>query len=1206
MKKIFILTVLFFAAILQTLSAQYLQFVENKGQWDTSVRYKTDFKGGALILRPSGYRVVLHDKEDMKQIAAWFSAHTDSTKNKKTANKLSKFILHSHAYEIDFLNANSNAAAEPDKPLGIYNNYFIGSDSSKWKTGCRVFNGVTYRNVYKNVDIRYYSDNGNLKYDIIVKPGADLSKIAMRFKGLSGMALNKFGNLEMKTTVGDVYQSIPLSYQVVNNLKTKVKVAFELEGNTVRFKPAKYDKTATLIIDPTEIFSTFVGSLSDNWGYTATYDNEGNFYAGGIAFDAGYDPRNVGGYDQTYNGGDNSEGAGPYDMAIIKFNPRGTLALFATYLGGSGDEQPHSLIVDRSGNLVISGRTTSANFPATAAAFGAGGSFDIVLAKLSADGRSLLAARKFGGTGSDGVNISPKYIIRDQSITTRRNYGDDARSEVIIDNANNIYLASCTRSSDFTTTANAFKKQLGGEQDGVFIKASPDLNNIYNCSLLGGNKDDAAFVLTINDVTGNIYVAGGTNSTDFAVRATNAPQGIVHNSYQGGQVDGFITAISADANTLLKTCYIGTDGNDMVYGIQTDKFGFPYITGTTSRAFPVYQSPFNANNNQVNGKQFITKLNTDLTRVIYSANFGRGANVPDISPTAFLVDVCGNAYVSGWGGTTNHGYNPGQSTSGLSVTPDALQPQSDGNDFYFFVLEKEASSQLYGSFFGTLDPAGAPDHVDGGTSRFDNRGVIYQGVCANCGKGGTFPTTTGSWSPGNPAQTGNMCNEAAVKIAFELSGIISSIRPSINGVYYDSSGCVPLTVDFTDTLALGKQYKWNFGDGSPQITTTVPTTSHTYNNVGNYRVMLISIDSASCNVSDTSYITIRVRDNIAQLGLQVAKLPPCESFNYQFTNTSVPAPVGFMDNAFTWDFGDGTVITSNARTLTHQYAASGTYNVRLYFSDTNYCNSPDSVIYQLRVASVLTAAFTTPPSGCTPYEAVFTNTSIGGQNFTWDFGDGSASTEVSPTHLYDNPGTYTVKLTATDNSTCNPADDTSIIVTVYEGPTASFIYSPTVPRENTPYQFTNTSIGATNYKWLFGDGDSLLTTSALPVTHIYTASGNYNVCLIAFNQQGCTDTVCQPVTAIITPVVDVPNAFSPNGDGVNDVIYVQGYAVSKMSWRIYNRWGQLLFTSSNVSTGWDGRYKGAMQPQEVYVYTLSIEFTDGTKTNRKGDITLLR
>ncbi|MEO8712121.1 MAG: SBBP repeat-containing protein, partial [Parafilimonas sp.] len=654
MKQKLILIILLLGGIVQNLSAQYLQFVENKGQWDKSVKFKTDFKGGALFLKPSGYKVILHNKDDLKAISDYFGAHLDSAEAKKAVKGIRKLVLHSHAYEINFLNADSNADIIPDKPLSLYNNYFIGSDSSKWRTGCKIFNGITYKNVYKNVDIRYYSDNGNLKYDLIINPGADISKIAMQFNGLDGLLLNKYGNLTMKTSVGDIYQSIPSSYQIIKNLKAKVKARFQVsENNTVRFKLDNYDKTKTLIIDPTEIFSSFVGSISDDWGYTATYDNAGNFYAGGIVFDNGFDSRHVGGYDDTYNGGDGSEGSGiACDISIMKFNATGNLALYATYLGGSGDEQPHSLIVDSRGNLVIAGRTTSSDFPTTIGNYGPGGGFDIFLAKLSEDGSTLLASRKFGGTGSDGVNIAPKYVTEGIS-TTRRNYGDDARSEVLTDYLDNVYLASCTQSGDFPTSPNAFKTKISGNQDGVFIKVSTDLSTVDMCTLLGGKGNDAAFVLSISNATGNIYVAGGTNSTDMASNASNAPQGIIHNSYQGGDVDGFVTEISADMTTLIKTCYIGTGGNDMVYGIQTDKFGFPYIMGTTTQSFPVYKSAFNAGGNQANGKQFISKLDPDLTQVIYSANFGKGSGIPDISPTAFLVDVCGNVYVSGWGGSAN-------------------------------------------------------------------------------------------------------------------------------------------------------------------------------------------------------------------------------------------------------------------------------------------------------------------------------------------------------------------------------------------------------------------------------------------------------------------------------------------------------------------------------------------------------------------------
>jgi gliding motility-associated-like protein len=112
--------------------------------------------------------------------------------------------------------------------------------------------------------------------------------------------------------------------------------------------------------------------------------------------------------------------------------------------------------------------------------------------------------------------------------------------------------------------------------------------------------------------------------------------------------------------------------------------------------------------------------------------------------------------------------------------------------------------------------------------------------------------------------------------------------------------------------------------------------------------------------------------------------------------------------------------------------------------------------------------------------------------------------------------------------------------------------------------------------------------------------------LIAFNSLGCSDTVCQPISARVIPLLDIPNAFTPNGDGVNDQVLVRGFGIVKMNFRIYNRWGQLVFQSGDQATGWDGKYKGALQPMDAYAYILDVEFTDGSRTTKKGDITLIR
>jgi gliding motility-associated-like protein len=794
----------------------------------------------------------------------------------------------------------------------------------------------------------------------------------------------------------------------------------------------------------------------------------------------------------------------------------------------------------------------------------------------------------------------------------RPNYGDDARSEVIVDDNDNIYLAAQTRSSNFLTTANAFQKTFGGVQDGVVLKLSPDVSNVLFSSFLGGKTEDAAFVLALHPQNNNIYVAGATTSTDFPGVNNGA---VMQNTFAGGVSDGFVSIISNDGSTLVKSSYFGTNAEDLIFGIQIDKFGFPYIMGTTDRGtWPVINAAFS----QAGGRHFISKLNADLNTWQYSTVFGPPNNiVPSISPTAFLVDRCENVYVSGWGGgidITAGYHNAG--TRDLTTTPDAEVPNTigrDGADFYFFVLKKNAASQLYGSMFGQT--GGLGDHVDGGTSRFDKQGIIYQAICANCGGSSgspfqvVFPTTAGAWASSNGALQGRGCNLAAIKIAFNLAGIGTSIRASIEGVV-KKSGCIPLQVDFRDTIALAKKYIWHFGDNTADVTTTTPTVSHTYTAIGDYLVRLVAIDSGTCNVADTAYITIRARNDRAVLGFDYLKLtPPCTALNYQFTNTST-ATRPFTDTSFIWNMGDNTFYNRKGmNTFIHQYATPGTYNVTLSLADTNYCNYPDSVTQQLRIAINVKAQFTTPASGCYPYTAVFNNTSLGGQQFLWDFGDGTTSTDIYPSHTYAGTGVFNVRLIAIDPTTCNGRDTSAYFaITVSPNPVAAFTYSPTQPIKNTPFNFVNNSTGANSYIWRFGDGEGFTTLKRdTAISHIYNASGTYEVCLITTNEYGCADTACQNVDALIAPLVDVPSAFTPNGDGINDRVRLRGYGINKMVFRIYNRWGAMVYESTSIKdAGWDGRYKGALQPQDVYGYIADIEFSDGKRYQKKGDITLLR
>ncbi|MES1214296.1 MAG: PKD domain-containing protein [Bacteroidota bacterium] len=1194
-----------------------IEFIENKGQWDSQVKFQGKVSSGAFFVRKGGgFTVLQHNPDDLAKLETLAHGHIAGGGSQLRTAVNDKVILRSHSYNVDFVGAspvNDNQII-PDKPLNNYNNYFIGNDPSKWAGNCKIYQGITVKNVYPNVDVRYYTQSGGLKYDIIVNPGADINKIALKYEGTDKIEIQK-RELSIGTSVGRVKELSPYTYQFNNKGKKELECKYVVKDNVVRFNVKNYDPTATVIIDPSVVFISFSGSRADNWGYTATYGPDGSMFGGGIVFDEGF-PVTPGAFQEQFGGGNGGRG---FDIGIIKLSSDGKNRLFATYIGGrSGNEQPHSLVVDGAGDLVLAGRTNSTsgstpadNYPTlpqgAAGIIGQGGKYDIVVTKLDATGSTLLGSKRIGGTDDDGVNITDNR--ESGPVSLQINYGDDGRSEVILDAANNVYVASCTRSINSSNPAENFPivggfqtTPGGGDQDGVLLKLPPNLSALTFSSYLGGNSDDAAYVLSLNPTNNTIYVGGATSSNDkFPGMAAGTTGPVTF-----GGIDGFVSIVSNDGTSIIKSTYLGTTAIDAVYGLKFDRLGFPYVMGQTYGDWP----HVNATYFDAGAKQFIAKLQPDLSAYVYSTIFGKNATVPSISPVAFLVDRCENVYVSGWGGRADNFNSSG--TSDLPVTSDAyVKTSADNQDFYFFVLKKNATAQLYGSFLGENSPR-FPDHVDGGTSRFDQNGVIYQAMCGNCvplenGSKPFFPTTPGSWATTNGSKG---CNLVMVKIAFNLAGVGAGLQASINGVPRDTSGCVPLTVDFKDTIANAQTYEWTFGDGTATTITNVPNISHTYNNVGFYTVQLVAVDSNTCNIRDTVYTHIRVGNNQAFVAMNFTKLNPCDSFKYQFNNLSTAPPaVPFTNKSFVWTFGDGTPPdTTGAGTVFHNFTAPGSYHVKLNLIDTNYCNAPQLLDTVLSVADLVKAQFETPPTGCAPYTAIFKNTSLAGQTFQWDFGDGSpVSTEFEPVHVYNTPGQYTIRLVANNDFTCNKTDNTSFTINLYGQPVANYTYTPVIPIENSPNVFTNASSDdAVNFIWQFGDGDSLVTTSRAPIVHQYNATGTFNACLIAINVAGCSDTICKPVETIINPLVDVPNAFTPNSGDINSKIAVKGFGIAKMRFIIWNRWGQKVFETNSPNIGWDGKFKGALQPMDVYAYTLDVQFFDGTKTTKKGDITLIR
>lgn len=975
-----------------------LQYVANDGQWQENIAFAADLPGGRIFLE--------------KQCFTWNFTNSNAFSSHKHDPQfdLHTFIYRSHAFRTWFMDANPDVQVRGDAAYDTYDNFFLGNDPSRWRGGVPVYKGVIYSDLYPGIDMHVYGDNAQVTYDFIVSPYADCGNIRLYYEGLSSIAL-KDGNLLLGTTLNSIMEQKPYAYQVISGEKVPVPCQFVLQGDTVSFAfPEHFNPAYALIIDPaTLIFSSFTGSTSDNWGYSATYDSEGNEYGAGIVFGVGY-PTTVGAFETSYHPGAIYYSA---DVSVSKFSPDGTSLIYSTYLGGSNEDLPYSLIVDDAGELIVYGSSGSSDFPVSGTAFDnsfGGGSevtIDYVLdfssgsdgfiTKFNSDGTGIIGSSYIGGSADDAINNG----------TTAYNYGDHARGDVSVDDAGNIFIVSCTYSSDLPSTPGVFQPAPGGGEDGFVARCNSDLSALIWCSYLGGSASDGAYSLR-RMADGNIVICGGTASTDFPV-TPDAWQ----NTYNGGTDDGFVTIISPDASTVLHSTYVGTDQYDQTFLVELGDDNSIYITGQSTGAFPVvgavYENP--------GSSQYITRLDSTLSTVYFSTVFGTGSSTVNISPTALLVDTCRRIYVAGWGGYVNQLFNPSTgSVTGMPITADAFQSTTDGNDFYFMVLEKNASSLLYGTFFG--GPVSA-EHVDGGTSRFDRKGVIYEAICAGCGGNDDLPTTTGVVSNTNNSSN---CNLGVMKFQFDI--------PSTQAAFDATplEGCEPVTVSFNNTSTGALYYAWDLGNGT-QTTTEDP--SATYSTPGAYIVQLVALDSNSCNVADTAYNTINVYPN------------PEAGFSFE-----------------------------------PQTAGTGDY-------------------------------------------VQFTDTGSGGNHWEWDFGDASGSTQENPQHVFAEPGTY-------------------------------------------------------------------------------------EVCQYVTTDHGCEDKICDSIIIYLQSLLNVPDAFTPNGDGINDEFYVLNFGLRDFLLRIYNRWGQLIFETHDPARGWDGTFRGVDQEMDVYVYVVTGQGLDGIPYYKKGNVTLMR
>ncbi len=1320
--------------------------LENKGQWPSGVLFRTNMTGGKVWLQQRKMIYHLQDYSAMQKAHAMLNPYFRSETVKQT-------VIH-----VNFEGANLVTDIEKSGKSSFYYNFFKGKDPSTWASDVHGYTNVILKNFYNGIDFAMKTKGDEVKYEFHVSPSISPRIIQLNYSGQKQIHIDSNGNLILDTELGQVIEEKPYAYQLIHGKEIQVDCAFSLSAGKVSFSVGKYNSNFPLIIDPTLIFATYDGANSDNFGMTATYGNDGSAYSGGTVYGNDYPTPDSLAFDINSNFTVFNGNYGITDVFLSKYSADGTQMLWGTFLGGgdnnAGTETANSLICDANDNLYVFGATSSYDFPITSGAYDStyngGGTenanfyyngvyfqnlgTDIYVAKISADGHALLGSTFVGGSGNDGIsyNVASLPYNSVASYTgLNSNYGDQSRGEIMLDGSNNILVASSTKSTDFPTQG-AVQNTNSGGQDGVVFKLSSDFQNLMFSTYYGGSDDDACFSVKV-DGNQNVVFAGGTKSSNLI-----GTVGGWQPTYGGGITDGFVAKLNSNGNSILQASYTGMSQYDQVFFVEIDRMNNIFLLGQSiGGQFPV----FNAAYSNGNSSNFIIKLNPTLTSNLASTRFGNGSTAIHISPAAFLVDVCGNIYVSGWGA------NILQATplSGMPVTADAFQANSpNGFDFYLFVLKGDFNSLLYGTYLGG---SLANEHVDGGTSRFDKNGIVYQSVCGGCGGFSDFPTTTNAWSNTNNSSN---CNNIIYKFSTE-------VIPIANFTADQTIGCANFTVTFDNFSTDDDTYLWDFGNGNTDTSTFNPVI--TFDSAGQYTVFLYVTDSV-CQLTDTAQITIQVVDPItinlpqniflcnsnpfnlvadsdgtatsfiwssnpdfsnplnnpqdssilafnagsyyvqASNGLCTAvdsttivfDAPSQASFTPSDTLGCGPLTIGFENTSvftdyFIWDFGNGQVDSVNFEPVV-TFSSPGTYSVSLLISDPD-CPTSDTAYFSIEVVPAVISSLNDLVSLCDTVPILLVgNTNGTASEFIWS-SDSNLSDTLNLT-LQDstlnitNPQNGYYYFSAT-NGVCSLLDsvqidyttilfelsamdsicagDLSTVVATNLNPTVSLSYSwspnsiiPNPSNSNTvlvqPSFSQNVYLTASangcavddsifisvsaidplsviasasqyivapgSTVTLFGAPSGLLSYSWSPITGLSNAENQQTNAVIdetiiytlTVSDGICTrsDTTEVKVYEIICedPYVFIPNAFSPNGDNNNDVLYVRGLFIEKMIFRVFDRWGEMVFESEDPAIGWDGTFRGKKLDPDVYDYYLDVTCTGGLKSITKGNVTLMK
>ena len=667
-----------------------LAFELNKGQTDPAVQFFSRGAGYSVFLTSGGMVLSWHPTTPAIPLA---SADTYSpgsaaiaTKgvgpNKTADNKSGDITM-----VFNLVGAASHPKAVGEDQLATKVNYFIGNDPAKWQTNVKTYARIRYKNVYPGIDLLYHGNNRQVEFDFVVAPGADPGAIQFAVKGADALTVDAEGNLVLTKGGKQLHFQAPGIYQEINGSRVKVAGNYSLKDSThVGFTVLPHDNSKVLVIDPVLVYSTFLGGSGYDNGNAIAVDSTGAAYVTGTTNSPDFPLALTGNFDPNQQ-----------RIFLVKLNPSGSTLLYADYFGGtSGNDSPFSIAVDSNGSAYVTGFAYSTDFSVVNAFQPTlAGSVNAFLTKFSADGSSLVYSTYLGGSR-----------------------GDFAQS-IGVDDAGEATIAGSATSRNFPL-ANAYQSSILPDQNSqwgaysFFSRFSADGSSLIYSSYLAGNLDQDCHNyndcgpntditgLTL-DSSGNLYVVGSTNTTNFPTTS-----GAFMTTYPGAS-NNYIPFISKfdTSGAIVYSSYFGGSGDADASAVAVDSTGSAYVTGYDqgSDSFPITATTIcNPNTQNCNGI-VVTKFNPTGSTLTYSTYLGENNNS---TGAAIQVDTNGDAYILA------ADYSSGQYTE---VNP--IEGYLGGSDMLIVEIDPVASTQLFATYLGGT----VYDYPTGMV--VDNSGAIY-------------------------------------------------------------------------------------------------------------------------------------------------------------------------------------------------------------------------------------------------------------------------------------------------------------------------------------------------------------------------------------------------------------------------------------------------------------------------------------------------